>query len=347
MLVTFSRVRSTLAAVLLATTLAAGCGEIAGDDSAAGQFERELEAMAGVADARVEREAFDTEYWGEEIVVDMDGDATAEEVTAVLDAFLERDKETGHDPQDARLTIGAGTTDTVGDNFVPEAPPQAVPADRPAGNARVARLLVAAVAAFPGDFVSVTSDNWMLMTAAEGTDPRPEMDRMIDVIRADDLLATAEEFDLTVFAGPDHDRRLTSSAGGRLTPELVATWRDLAPRMEPRVFRWLSFGPTWIDIVVRAGEDVKPRQLTTEEYGDALWSTLHAALDTLVTLPRTATLTVANRYDVVDGAGGGHLEDRFLVTKPKLRTGKDRLGRTWNAEAAAYLDRLLARRTAG
>ena len=334
--------RPALAAVLLTTLVATGCGAVGQGDDVASQFERELEAMEGVADARVEREAFDTEYFGEEIVVDMDGDATAEEVTAVLDAFLERRRETDGDPQDARLTIGAGTTDTVGDDFVPEAPPQVVPADRPAGNARVARLLVSAVAAFPGDFVSVTSTDWSVIASAEGTDPRPEVDRMIDVVRADDFLAASKGLDLTVFAGPHHDRRIALIGAAGLTPELVASYQDLARRLDPSVLRTLWFGRTLFHLDVRAGDDVKPRQLTTEAYGDVLWPTLHAALDTLAAMPPAATLTVVNRY-AVNEADGGYREDRFLATKPKLRTGKDRLGRTWNAEAAAYLDQVSAR----
>ena len=109
--------------------------------------------------------------------------------------------------------------------------------------------------------------------------------------------------------------------------------------MDDQLFRGLSFGNTAIQLALQAGEDVRPRQLTTETYGDLLWPTLHRALDLLLTLPPAATLTVVNRFDVVtEGEDAGHQEDRFLVTRPKLRTARDRLGRTWNAEAAAYLD---------
>lgn len=338
------RVRYAVAA-LVTSIVATGCGA-QGDGPASG-FEGELEAMAGVADARVEREAFDTDYWGEEIVVDMDVDATAEEVTAVLDAFLARRRETNGDPQDAHVTIGADTTKTEGDRFAPDAPPLAVPAEGPAGNARIARLLVTAVAAFPGHHIGVTSTNWSVIGAVEGDDPRPEIDRMIGVVRADDLLSAAKGLDLTAVAGPDGDRRtIRLDAYDRLTPGLVTSWQDFAQRLDMRLLRGLSFGTGSIYLDVRTGESVKPRQLTTEAYGDVLWPTLHAALDTLVAMPRTATLTVTNRYRVNE-ADGSYLEDRFLATRPGLRTGRDRLGRTWNAEAAVYLDQLLPTRSAG
>lgn len=339
--------RYACAVLLLSTTIATGCGAAGQEGGPASRFERQLKTMAGVADARVEREAFDTDYWGEEIVVDMDVESTAEEIAAVLDAFLARARETDGAPQDAHLTIGAGTTNTEGDRFAPDAPPLAVPAERPAGNARIARVLVTAVAAFPGHYVGVTSDHWSVIGAAEGTDPRPEMDRMIAAVEADELLATTEEFNLTAVTGPDNEGRTISlHADDGLPPELVSIWQRLAPSMDGPGVRGLSFSPTSINLFVRAGENVKPRQLTTEAYGDVLWPTLHAALDTLVTMPRVARLAVTNEYDVNEN-GGGYLEDRFLVTRPQLRTGRDRLGRTWNEEAAAYLLQITAARSDG
>jgi hypothetical protein len=336
------RARDAFAALLLIAVVATGCGDSAQGDGPASRFERELESMPGVADARVEREAFDTDYWGEEIVVDMDGDASADEATAILDAFHARQQETNGDPQDARVTIGAGTTRSDGDQLSPNAPPQVVPAEGAAGNARLARLLVTAVAAFPGDFVSVTSTNWSVIGAAEGDDPRAELERMIGVVRADELLSTTKGLALTAVAGPDNDRRTVSlDAYDGLTPELVSSWRRLAARLDPRLVQGVSFGSASIYLNVRAGENVKPRQLTTDAYGDVLWPTLHAALDTIVAMPRSATLSVTNRYDVNADEGGSYLEDRFLNIRPQLRTGRDRLGRTWNAAAGAYLDQVL------
>src|SRR3546814_17738181 len=90
------RGRRVLAVLLTSLTLGgalAGCGDEGSSGAQEGPrsaFEAELEDLPGVADARVEREAFDTEYWGEEIVVDMQIDASATEVTAVLDAFAAR-----------------------------------------------------------------------------------------------------------------------------------------------------------------------------------------------------------------------------------------------------------------
>ena len=346
MLSSLPRARDAFAVLVLTAVVATGCGDTSSEDGPASRFERRLESMPGVADARVEREAFDTDYWGEEIVVDMDGAASADEVAAVLDAFHARQQETNGDPQDARVTIGAGTTKSVGDQFAPDAPPQVVPAEGSAGSARLARLLVSAVAAFPGDFVSVTSSNWSVIGAAEGDDPRAELDRMIGVVGADELLSTAKGLDLTAASGPDTDRRTVSlHAYDGLTPELVSSWRRFAARLDPRLVQGVSFDPASIYLDVRAGENVKPRQLTTEAYGDVLRPTLHAALDALAAMPRSATLSVTNRYDVNEDEGGSYLEDRFLNIRPQLRPGRDRLGRTWNAEAGDYLDRVLGRPT--
>lgn len=322
-----------LALTALAVT---GCEAVAQSGGARAQVERELEGMAGVADARVERTAFDTDYWGEEIVVDMEVDATEEEVTSVLDAFHARKKENDGAPQDARVTIGAGDTDTEGDDFAADTAPQAVPDERPTGNARIARVLVAAVAAFPEAAVIVTGGNWRVTNAVAGADPRPELDRIIDVVRSDDVLSSAAYPELVAVAASEDDRRTASvQANESLTPAVVSSWRELSRGVDLESLGSLSVGPTSIDLEVRAGERVTPRQLTTEAYGDVLWPTLHAALDTLVTMPRAATLTVTNLRE----AGGGQVRDRFLVTRPGLRTGRDRFDRTWNAEAATYLER--------
>ncbi|TYL55980.1 hypothetical protein FXB39_01965 [Nocardioides sp. BGMRC 2183] len=334
-----SRARAALACslLILATT---SCGT---DDSGGGpaqsQFERDLEAMPGVTDAHVEREAFDTDYWGEQIAVDMELDATPAQVSDVLDAFIDRRHDQNGAPQDAHVTLGAGTTDTDGDEFSPDAPPLAVPAGRKVGNPRVAGTLVAGAAAFPGDNVTVTGSNWSVNARADGDDPRTEIDRMIETVQADDLLSATKSFDLTAFAGPESDERTVQfSVFDTLTPELVQRWQDLSPHLDAPEFRALWLSPEWIELRVRAGEDVKPRDLTTQRYGDTLWPMLHATLDTLVAMPKIAELTATNEWDVTaPEEGGGYLEDRFLKIRPNLRPAQDRLDRTWNAEAGRYL----------
>jgi hypothetical protein len=337
-----TRARRTVVAALMTSFVVAGCGAVA-DGGAASGFEGELEAMAGVADARVEQVEHDNDAWMEEIVVDMDLDATVDEVADVLDALVDHRRESGEDIDD-RLTVGAGTTDTEGDDFRPDAAPQAVPGPRKADNDDIARILVASVAAFPDDFVSVTTAQVMsgsvhevrVIAEAEGGDPRPEVDRMIDAVRDDDVLSTTREVSLTAVAGPDDDRRTIQLDAYRgLTPQLVGAWRRLAPALDLEMHRSLWIDPSTIDLEVRVGDGVTPRELTTAAYGDLLWPMLHGALDTLATMPASAVLTVANLYD---DQYGGTPSDRFLRVGPDQRPGRDRLGRTWNAEAAAYLE---------
>ncbi len=295
--------------------------------------------MPGVVDASVEREAFDTDYWGETIVVDMDLDATAPEVTAVLDAFIDRARSQDGAPQDAHVTLGAGTTDSEGDDYEPEAPPMATPANRKTGNLRVARQLVAATAAFPGANVTVTASEWAATARADGDDPRPVIDRMIAAVRGDDLLSRTTTFALTAYAGPEFDERSVQlSPFDGLTPAMVDHWHDLSPHLDAPEFRSLWLTPEWIDLYVRAGADVRPATLTTAAYGDALWPMLHAALDTLAEMPEPTTFTATNEWDYdVPEVGAGYREDEFLRIRHQRRPAPDRHGRTWNAEAGDYL----------
>ncbi len=330
------------AAGLLATALVLGaCGtdESGGGDERGDQpaeqraFEEELEELAGVDDARVDREAFDTEYYGEEIVVDMVPDATAAEVAAVLDALAGRGDE--HGPQEALVTLGAGDTDTAPDWYDADAPPFVVPADSERRNAAMAELLVAAAAALPDHAVLVTSSEWSVFLDSEEPDPRPAMDAVLTTLREDDALADAGEVNVTVNTVQKDNGVLRYT--GDLSDRSIALWEDVASVMDKEIVNHVSlYDPLGIDVGV-ALEDVKPRELTTEEYGDLLWPVVRHEIDVLATLEDGAQLSVTN----YSGPGGDTWpDDKFVtVTLGKQASSRDRHERTWNAEAWAYLDR--------
>lgn len=338
------RARTIAASLVLATApaWAVSCGDQDGTEpeSSRDAFERELESLAGVSDARVDREAFDTDYWGEVIVVDMEVGTSAGEVTSVLDAFKERQKGQDGAPQDAHVTVGAGTTETSVDEYGVDAPPMAFPALKKAGNARVARLFVAGIAAFPGAAVHTTFSGWSVGTRVEGDDPRPEVDRMIATVRNDDLLARSRTVDLFAVAGDGAgERRIQVSAFDTVEdPALLGAWKSVRSHLDISELRSLWLSPEWIEAHLRNGEGVTPRTLTTARYGDALWPLIHGLLDGLTVLPPSSELTVVNEWKY-EGSGeeSGYREDRFLRILPGRQPAEDAKGRTWNADAADYL----------
>lgn len=334
--------------VLLCVVLLAGCGENGsggdGSDYDAGPeqraFEDELEELAGVDDARVAREAFDTDYYGEEIVVDMLGDATAEQVTAVLDALRRRDRDGKGAPQDSKVTLGAGTTSRDGDDFAADAAPGIFGSTRGhAANERMAAMLVEGVALLPGhNLVVVAPRQWSVFGSVDGTDPRAGIAAIVDAVHDQALLADAGQGTISVEAG---ERVASLDLGGGLTPRHLADWEAVAAAFEHDVVRRVSLAGTSIWMTTRLPGDVGPRALTTEEHGEQLWPMLHDQLDVLAGMPPRSTLEVTNEYAV---GADGYLEDRFVRVTLGKPARNDRHGRSWNAEATAYLDQVLATR---
>lgn len=334
-----SRARRGLSVLVLSSALLAGCG----DDGSGGEqaaFEDELEAMAGVEDARVEREAFDTEYYGEEIVVDMAADANADEVTAVLDALRRRERDSEGAPQDRKVTLGAGTTSRAGDDFAPDAAPGIFGGTRDhAANERMAELLLTAVAALPDHNVVVVSPTeWSVFGAADGSDPRTVLADDIDAIRSEPLLADSVQGDLSITAG---DRKASFTWYEGLTPELLEAWDGVATAFDHEAVRSVTYAGTAIWIITRLPEDVPPKQLTTQAYRDQLWPLVREQTEVLAGLGQDASLEISNEYAF---DADGSLEDRFLRLELGKDARRDRQGRTWNDEAKAYLDQVLATR---
>lgn len=343
-----SRARRALSVLVLASLVLAGCGD---DDSGKGSdydagpeqraFEDDLEAMAGVADAKVEREAFDTDYYGEEIVVDMVSDATAEQVTGVLDALRQRERDSEGAPQDSKVTLGAGTTSRSGDDFAPDAAPGIFGSTRDhEANEQMAQVLVTAAAALPGrNVVVVEPASWSVHGSTEEVDPRPAVDEIVDAIRADEALSAGRQVSVTVDAADDRHASLNALTG--FTTRLTTTWDEAATAFEREPVQSVWLAGSTILLTTRLGDDVRPRDLTTQAYGDALWPLIHDQLDLLADLGRRAELEVTNEYAFTET---GNLEDRFVDVTSGRPARRDRYGRTWNAEATAYLDQVLATR---
>lgn len=348
------RARRRLAVALAPLFLLTACGD---SDSGAGggsgngavqrEFEEQLEAMPGVDDARVDREAFDTDYWGEEIVVDMVPEVTAPELAAVLDALGERAQTDidGIGEQSGHVTIGAGTTDSEGEEFDPGAPPLVLPSTRPARNRQLAEQAVAMVAAFPGVHALITESELTIVAESPDDDPRPTVEDLLDRILADRTLSAAEEIGLSVssgdvYAGAGRGVQLSSWHG--LDRDFLATWDDLSALMDSDAVRKIGFYETDLALLVGASGDPQPKQLTTSAYGDELWPAIRPAIEALAASDELLVMDVTNLYLT----GGDYpLEDRFLrLDDRRDKAYQDRKGRTWNAEAFAYLDQVRATR---
>lgn len=346
-----SRARHGLTPLVLSAALLAGCGDggsgeerdyDAGPEQHA--FEDELEAMAGVDDAKVEREAFDTDYYGEEIVVDMVSDATAEQVTAVLDALRQHERDGEGWPQDSKVTLGAGTTSRAGDDFAPDAAPGIFGSTRDHGaNERMAAMLVNGAALLPDhNIVVVAPQQWSVFGAVEGTDPTVGVRGVVDAVRKEPLLADSAHGSISVAAG---DRTASLDLWRGLRPSLLEDWAAVAEAFEHDAVRSVSLGGTSIWITIRLPHDVGPRGLTTDAYGEQLWPLIHGELDVLAGMGPRSTLEVTNQYAFGDEAeGGGYQEDRFVSVTLGRPARNDRNGRAWNAEATDYLDQVLATR---
>lgn len=349
------RTRRRLAAALVPLVLLTSCGDT--DSGGSGrsfdngpeqqQFEQELEAMAGVDDARVDKEAFDTDYWGEEIVVDMVSTVTAPELAAVLDALGEREQTDieGIGEQSSHVTIGAGTTDSEGDEFAPGAPPLISPTTKPALNRRLAEQAVAVVTAFPGVHALITESELTIVAESPGDDPRPVVDDLLDRILADATLATSDEIGVSVSSGDVYageGRAVQLSSWHGLHREFLATWEELSALLDSDTVRKVGYYETDLTLLVGASDDPRPAQLTTSAYGDELWPVIRPAIDALVGSDELLVLDVTNLYLT----GGDYpLEDRFLrLDDRRDKAFNDRKGRTWNAEAFAYLDQVRATR---
>ncbi len=338
----------TLVPVLVGVLLLTGCWS--GTDEGAlarDRFAERLTGLDGVAEARVDRAAFDTDYWGERIVVDLVPGVREAEVRAVLDALVEH-RLRSNGPQDVWVTIDAGTTDSPVDLFGADAPPMAVPGGDFAENATVANRLVTLVDRFPDAHVSVTPTDWTVVAAGPGTDPRPVMRHLLRGVRGDADLRGDQVVNLLAEAGHgETERSLQLSVEEGITPDLLRQWRHLAPHLEGPVFRTAWVTSEWIRLGLVTDPPVTPREFTTDRFGEPVWSLLRPSLRVFATMPTRAEFTAIHHWRLEPGtspAAGGGLEDRFLDIRANRRPSDDRHGRTWNAEAGRYLRDLPATR---
>lgn len=310
----------------------------------AGELAGELIGMAGVRDAWVGEEKIEQDTFANGAVVDLDADADPDEVAAVLQALARADLRT------AEVHLGSGTTERLDG-------PDGAEADGiwgvPPGGAedaasRWAEVLVAGAAAVDGAAVGVgggqdgTGGDPRLEVAVEQVDPA-SVGAALEAVASDPVLATLDEVVVRASDGgllPAEDGgpgSLSVTVGDGVDDTVVGAWGSLAAALD----RWPREGtvlPAALALVRDAGalevrldlELSSPparRRLTPATWGDRVWPLVRPVLDAVRDLPR------GTRVLVTDGRG----DELVSVAVGRGTPGPDRLGRTWSAEAAAYL----------
>ncbi|TCJ30307.1 hypothetical protein [Nocardioides jejuensis] len=327
-------IRAALATWLVAALTAgllAGCG---GADAA-----DRFRDLPGVRAASVERRALDTDYYAWDAVVDMRGDATAEQVAAVLDRLAAwRGADAGEERTTA-VYLDAHTT-RYDDGWLPEGASMARSRRSHAANLANARLLLAAHAALGGR-VTIFGDDLMKQWRVQS----PDMRATLRAIRADPVLSAAPRL---VIEAP-HARLGTL---GPLTADWVAAYeRSVTTLPKPKGVRTsVAYFGTPMD-----GEDFNPgarpgqleilmalqmrerraRQLVNADAAaDPRWPAVRSQLDVLAGRPAGSKMIVWLQYDAI-GSEYRRIHDLVDLTLGRpVQAGKQP---SWNDEAAAYL----------
>jgi hypothetical protein len=329
--------RIGLVTALLALAALPACGNGADEESVTTtELADRLESLPAVSSAQVKKSDGIEELEGVftwVATVDMEDDATAEEITGVLDVFAEND-----DLGDGfhGLVRRAGDSiryDNDGDNLP---------------NADVAALLMRGATVFSDDAVELTSFGSLTVPlTAKGTGAVTEA---ADLIAEDEALSGLDRVTVAALA-PDDPAPAPAMAAisdapyyfvvrRGFTTQLREAWSALADSLAeaPNEPVALSLTPDerddGIDIQTKLElpGNVTESELTTDAYGGKLAALIHAQLDVLAELPTRSQLTMHNwsESDV----------DVFLyVTAGESGPGVDDEGRTWNADAYEYLSR--------
>lgn len=294
-----------------------------------------LESLPAVSSAKVTRSDGIEENEGVYTwvaTVDMEDDATAEEITGVLDMFEENNglgnmfRGLVHRSDDSIRYSEDG-----GDNLA---------------NADGAALLLRAATVFADDAVEIGSfDSLTVPLSAKGPDAVTEA---ADLIAEDEALSEIGRVTLAAL-DPDDPDPAPSTAGDSpyyfavrqgVSTQVRDAWADLADSLAEAPNEPVALSLTaqegaegiGIHTKLELPDNVTESELTTDEYGDELEPLIHAQLDVLGDLPDGSQLAMQNRSKS-DG-------DVFLfVTKGEPGEGLDDAGRDWNADAYEYLSR--------
>lgn len=332
--------------LVLAGWLLVACGEGGGQGGTTDAFDD----LPGVRDTAIRKEALDTEYYGYTAVVDMEPDASVQQITAALDGLATWFKGRAGD-DGVRLYVGGGTTtveDGWGDGAHHGGPAAIIAAaGSHARNAANAELLLHATEVLDAP-VTIRDYEWAVTT----DDPRT----MLGHVLADPLLAAAPGLHLVQkweeAAGsywqmpPDvssteplsrthvraYDRAVANMKHmreGRAHLEFVGSETGVWPRHTDK-----HPGAVTIRITLRLPGLAGPKNLAVDPLQDPRWPLVAAQLDLLRTLPEGSQLSVNLEWGRAPEAGSAsHYGSLVEVQNGGRVLPKPR----WNDEATAYL----------
>lgn len=284
--------------------------------------EATLAGLSGVQTASVRQEAYDDDYYERVVVVDLESEVTAEQVTAVLD---EIDR---IDPYEFRVYLDAGSTD------------MALPLRRPrssiwstagfASNSDAAQAWTTALAAYPGAIAAIEYDGVQVEF------PGGTVDDVTDALRTAVDDAELADLPLSFRATRNAPGASFSTAYvggvGAPTRQLLQRWQRVADAVDQAHgvdvgLVHLEEGPgAFILLDLSLPSRVPKPELTTGQYGEVLWPVLRPVLDVLA------------GYDAGEIQVSVDDRDRlFTLVLDRQPRPADRWGRTWAAEAAAYV----------
>lgn len=308
--------------------------------------------LPGVRDTAIRKEALDTDYYGYTAVVDMEPDASQEEITAALDGLATWFKGRGGE-DGVRLYVGGGTT-TVEDGWgdgAHHAGPSAIIAavGSHARNLANAELLLHATEVLDAP-VTIRDYEW----AVTAEDPRA----LLGAVLADPQLAAVPGLHLVQnWEGdsrsywetpPDvssteplsrmHIRAYDQAVAkmkhmreGRAHLDFVGSETGVVPRHTDKYP-----GAVTIRMTLRLPDMAGPKSLAADPLEDPRWPLVAAQLDLLRTLPRGSVLIVSLEWGRAPEAGSAARHHELVELE---KEGKVYRSPFWNDEAAAYLAR--------
>lgn len=348
------------AAALLAVTLAltaVGCGKEggssggsgdAGDQSRTGtsspadsedpavleSYANEVAALPGIRDAAIATERgvdedVDDVYW--HVVADAEEDATAVEIADVLDAIQNmHDNGAPAYHVDGAVYLAAGTTSW---SEPWERRHTGVWTSSHFGAQAAADLLLRAVATFDDASVGIHAGG---LSVSFGDGGLEQVTEAAKTLVADQELAPIEGVSVAAEGKP---AGFLSTNEEPLSPAFVGAWEELAGTANQAgeanlvsITMAVNTTPSVIT-TTRVPGNVRPRMLTTENYGDVLWPLLRAQMDVLAADPELDSLRAVNLHDHTDDLYCSVYEDP--AEPPDKR---DVYGRTWEWEANQYLN---------
>lgn len=319
-----------------------------------GGFAGEARDLPGVRDARIDKRALDTDYYGYTAIVDMEPRASTSEIVRALDLLADwkRTEGTGGD-DGVRLYLGAGTTSLEdegwGDGAHHSGPSAVIATARGhAKNVANAGLLLRATEVLRKP-VTVRGYEWAVTTDAPretleevARDPQLAAVPGLSLTQAlegpaVDYWRTPTAFSSTEPITPQHlaayDRAVANARlvrEGQVHVEFVGSETGVTPSVTKR-----HPGAIMVRMSLRLPGMVGPKALAPDPLDDPRWPLVAAQLDLLRTLPPGSSLSVDLEWGRAPEGGAGHY--RWLVELS--RGGKVPRQPLWNAVAADYLTR--------